>query len=98
MLTELTLQAVESPIQFGGRARVNKSVLEQMEVDEGDLVVVSSDNKDILVTIFSDDMIDEDKIKLRKDDLNKLKISEEKDVKLQKHQSFLDKDFLDNLL
>ncbi|MGM0509861.1 MAG: hypothetical protein ACQESD_01870 [Thermoplasmatota archaeon] len=98
MLTEVTLQTVGSPVQFGGRARVNKDILEQLEVDEGDLVVVSSDNKDILVSLFSDELMDEDKIKLRKDDLRKLKTSEEKNVTLRKHQSFLNKNFLDNLL
>jgi len=98
MLTEVSLQTVESPVQFGGRARVNKAILEQLEVDEGDLVVVSSDNKDILVSLFSDELMDDDKIKLRKDDLRKLKTSEEKNVTLRKHQSFLDKNFLDNLL
>lgn len=98
MQKKVTLQTEESPIAFGGRARINKSVLEQLNVEEGNLVVVSSEDKDILVSIYSDEMIDEGKIKLRKNDLKKLKVDEDKYVEIKEHQSYLQKSFLDNLL
>jgi len=81
----------KSPIESGGRARVNSTILEKLGVSSGDLVVVSSDKKDILITIFGDDLIDEGKIRLREFDVEKLAVVEDEEVSVKKHKTLLTK-------
>ena len=89
-MTEIdTLFVEESPIRSGGRVRVNIEVLKRLEVKTGDLVVISSDKRDILVKIYGDDLIDEDKIKIRVSDVKKLGVEESEEVTVRKHQKLL---------
>jgi len=91
-MTEAERLVVEkSPIESGGRARVNNEVLDELEITSGDLVVISSDKKDILVNLFGDDLVDEGKIILRVLDVEKLAVSEEDEVSVKKHTKFLKK-------
>ncbi|MBS3782072.1 MAG: hypothetical protein KGY66_06525 [Candidatus Thermoplasmatota archaeon] len=91
-MTEAKMLEVEkSPIESGGRARVNKTLLEKLSFTSGDLVVVSSDKKDILVTIFGDDLIEEDKIKLRVLDVEKLGVEEGEEISIREHKKLLTK-------
>jgi len=91
-MTEIdTLFVEESPIRSGGRVRVNIEVLKRLEVKTGDLVVISSDKRDILVKIYGDDLIDEDKIKIRVSDVKKLGVEEDEEVSVRKHQKLLTK-------
>ncbi len=86
-----TLFVEESPIRSGGRVRVNAEVLKRLEVETEDLIVVSSDKKDILVKIYGDDLIDEDKIRIRISDREKLGVEEDEEVSVRKHQKLLTK-------
>jgi len=91
-MTEAERLAVEkSPVESGGRARVNNEFLDKLEINNGDLVVISSDKKDILVTVFGDDLVDEGKIRLRVLDVDKLGVTEEDEVSVKKHTKFLTK-------
>jgi len=91
-MTEAERLVVEkSPIESGGRARVNNEFLEALEISSGDLVVVSSDKKDILINIFGDDLVEEGKIRLRALDVEKLGVTEEDKVSVKKHQKLLTK-------
>ncbi len=98
MQEEGLLDVEKSPIKFGGRARVSKNTLNELGIDNGDQVVVSSESKDILVTIFSDDLLDDRVIRLREDDRKKLDVEEGQTVKIARHKKLLKGDFLDNLL
>jgi len=91
-MTEAEKLVVEkSPIESGGRARVNNEFLDKLEISSGDLVVISSDKKDILVNIFGDDLVEEGKIILRVLDVEKLGVTEEDEVSVKKHQKLLTK-------
>ncbi len=98
MVDEIELSVVSSPIKFGGRARVNEKTLDETRIDEGSLVVISSDKRDILLTIYSDLLIDEGLVKLREDDMRKLGVKEGAVIKMKKHSSLLKNKPLDNLL
>jgi len=87
----LFLEVESSPVEAGGRVRVNKDILEDLEVKEGELLVVSSKNKDILVSVYSDEMIDERKINIRVKDRDKLQVEEGDEVTIRKHTSLLNK-------
>ncbi len=91
-MTEAEYLVVEkSPIEAGGRARVNSAVIDRLDITSGDLVVVSSDKKDILVKLFGDDLVEEDKIRVRGHDVEKLGIEEDDEVSVKKHKKLLKK-------
>ncbi|MFW5945546.1 MAG: hypothetical protein ACOCSJ_01710 [Candidatus Natronoplasma sp.] len=91
-MTEAERLVVEkSPVEAGGRARVNSAILDELEITRGDLTVVSSDKKDILVTVFGDDLVDEGRIRLRVNDMDKLGVEEDEEVSVKKHKKFLTK-------
>ncbi|MEF8835391.1 MAG: hypothetical protein V5A76_04470 [Candidatus Thermoplasmatota archaeon] len=81
----------KSPIEAGGRARINTDILEKLEVETGDNVVVSSDKRDILVKIYDDDMVEKNKIILRSRDVEKLGVEEKEEVTIRKHKKLLSK-------
>lgn len=89
MTQEMTLEVKESPVQFGGRAKVNSDIFEGLDIQEGDQVVVSSKNSDILVSLYSDNLIEKNFIKLRKNDMDKLTIREGDEVQVREHKSLL---------
>lgn len=84
-----TLLVEKSPIKAGGRARINQEIFEKLEVETGDNVVVSSDDKDILVRIYGDDIVEKDKIILRSRDVEKLGVEEKEEVTIRKHKKLL---------
>lgn len=86
-----TLEVKESPIQFGGRARVNSDVLDGLDINEGDQVVLSSKNADVLVSLYADNLLDKGVIKLRGKDRKKLKTENGDEVQLRKHKKLLNK-------
>ena len=98
MNEEITLRVVSSPIKFGGRARINEKTLSDTGMEDGTLVVISSERRDILVSVFSDGLIEEGFISLREEDLRKLGVKEGAKVTMREHSRLLKKKTLDNLL
>ncbi len=91
-MTEDDVLIVEvSPVRSTGRARVNSKVLKKLDISNGELVVVSTEKNDILVSIFGDELVEESNIKLRILDVEKLRTEEGKEVKIRKHQKLLKK-------
>ncbi|MBS3816100.1 MAG: hypothetical protein KGY76_00875 [Candidatus Thermoplasmatota archaeon] len=91
MKEEITLKVKKSPVESGGRVRVNNSIIEDLDMEDGDLIVVSSKNKDVLVSAYSDEMIEEDNISIRVKDRKKLGVEEEDEVEVRKHEKLLNK-------
>jgi len=91
MTKRLTLRVEESPVESGGRVRVNKGDIKDHDIQEGDLIVVSSEKKDILVSIYTDEMIEEGRISIRVEDRKKLKVGEGDEVEIRKHEKLLNK-------
>lgn len=89
MSNHLTLKVEESPVKSGGRSRVSRQTLQELNLGEGELVVLSSNKKDILVTLYCDNLIRNGQIKIRQQDLRKLGVKEGDEVKLKQHQSLL---------
>ncbi len=96
----VTLTVKKSKIKAGGLARLHcddMAVLletetceeiEAEEVDEkGDLIVVSIDDKHILVKAFHDTMMDEGTITLRPGDIEKLDSDEGDEVEVYLHKT-----------
>lgn len=91
-MTELAeLEVENSPIEAGGRARVNEELMKEAELEDGQMIVVSSENKDILVSAYSDYMIEREKISLRGKDRKKLGVQEGDKVTVREHKKLLQK-------
>lgn len=91
-MTQDDILVVEtSPVRSTGRARVNSEVLDKLDISSGELAVVSTDKKDILLSLFGDNLIEEGKIKLRILDAEKLGTEEGEEIKIRKHQKLLKK-------
>ncbi|MFP4001590.1 MAG: hypothetical protein ACLFSM_02795 [Thermoplasmata archaeon] len=90
-IMEKTLTVEESPIKAGGRARISNEVLEDLKIDSGQQVVISSRRKDILVKIYGDNLVDKGKIRLRSLDYKKLDVVEGDEVKVKDHKKLLTK-------
>ena len=80
-----------SPVKFGGRARTSKDILNELDITEGDLILIRSEKKDVLVSLYYDDIMENGKIKLREEDLKKLGVDEGDLVTIKKHHSLLNK-------
>ncbi len=93
---ELTVEP--SVISIGGSARVQKSALQGLGIDDGGLAVIRSEKKDVLLNVFPDGMLDDGIIKLRKVDMDKLSVQEGDKVKMMAHESILKKGLMDKLL
>ncbi len=98
MPTSVELKVEKSVIKFGGSARVNTTVINELGIKDGELAVIRSDNQDILVNLFSDSLIEEDCIKLREADMNNLSITSGAMVEVMAHQSLLKKGLTDKFL
>lgn len=86
---ELTVQ--KSPVKFGGRARINKDVLEKLDITKGDTILVRSKSKDILVSLYYDGFMKDKNIKLREEDMKKLGVEEGDKVVIKEHHNLLNK-------
>lgn len=91
MTQEKILTVENSPVKVGGRARVSFSTVKDLDLEEGDLAIVSSESKDILVSTFCDKFVEDNVIVLREQDIKKLNVSKRDNVTLRKHQSILTK-------
>ena len=81
------LKVKKSIIGQGGRARISKKIFDKLEVqDIGDLIVVEHNNNTILVEAYADVLVDEDYIRLRWNDLNRLQVLEEDTVTVKKYK------------
>ena len=87
MTEDKTLTVDCSPVKVGGRARINSKIKDKFNMKEGELGVVSSEVKDILVSVYSDKFVNEGDIILRKDDIKKLNVTKGETVRLRKHES-----------
>jgi hypothetical protein len=76
-----------------GRARVNESVLEMLDVAQGDQIDLYStpDAKPITVTIYADSMVEVGAIRLDKDEVNKLGVQEGAVITVVKTPTFAEK-------
>ncbi|MEF8874453.1 MAG: hypothetical protein V5A88_07275 [Candidatus Thermoplasmatota archaeon] len=91
MTERLILRVEESSIKSGGRVRVNEEAIENLDIYDGELIVVSSEKKDILVSMYTDDMIEEGRISIREDDRKKLDVEGRDEVEIRKHEKLLNK-------
>lgn len=98
MEEKLYLSAEESPVSMGGRARISMGNLKALGITEGSKVVISSERKDILVNVYSDELVEEDCIIIRGDDIQKLSIEEGEKVRIRTHRSLIKHKLLDKLL
>ncbi|UCH88702.1 MAG: hypothetical protein JSV49_10690 [Thermoplasmata archaeon] len=80
------LQVKESPIAKSGVSRIHISVLENLGIEVGNTIVVSSDNGSILVHVYADTLIEENKISLRPADRKKLGVRGGYEVAIAPHK------------
>ncbi len=74
-MTSIELEVKESKINRGGRTRICPKAFSEVETDTGKKVVVSSEEEDILLTAFTDDLVEEGAIYLRKKDMSRLDVN-----------------------
>ncbi len=89
MVEEKKLTVDISPVKVGGVVRVHPDVKKDLDLEEGELAVVSSDIKDILAITYSDKFVEDGNIILREEDRKKLKVKKGGTVRIRKHESIL---------
>ena len=97
-LSSVKLRVHRSRIPVGGRARIHKDVLVQLQGPEikkmkdgeiehlYDMIVIATEKKRILVKAFWDTLMSKDVISLRPPDLEKLGISHDEEVNVYLHE------------
>jgi formylmethanofuran dehydrogenase subunit D len=85
---KLELIVKESPIEAeDGVARINDAVLKKLGAEEGHSIQTSTDEKTVLLTVYADKLIDQDKISIRPDDREKLGVMEGDKVTISPHKT-----------
>ncbi|MFP3871523.1 MAG: hypothetical protein ACOCTR_01315 [Candidatus Natronoplasma sp.] len=85
------LKVEKSSVSKKGRTRLCQEAFESLGLKPGDDIVVSSEEKSITLAAFTDDMVEEDTIYLRKGDLNNLEVKVGDKVMVSPHQPLTDK-------
>jgi len=80
----------KSAIKGEGIARIYESVLDNLAIHSGENIVVSSDTKSILVTVFGDMFIGKNDIRLRENDMKKLGVKKGDYVNVEKYRKISD--------
>jgi formylmethanofuran dehydrogenase subunit D len=87
-VTKIELEVKESPIEGkDGVARISDDVLAKIGAEEGHSIVVASESKELLITIYADQMIEPNKISLRPGDRKKLSVAGGDKVFLTPHKT-----------
>jgi formylmethanofuran dehydrogenase subunit D len=87
-VTKIELEVKESPIEGkDGVARISDDILTKLQAEEGHSVVVASESKELLITIYADQMIETNKISLRPGDRKKLGVAGGDKVFLSPHKT-----------
>lgn len=88
-IMEIELVVKESSIEGeDGVARISDDVLGKLEAEEGHSVIVKSEKKELLLTIYADKMMETNKISLRSGDRKRLSVDGGDKVILSPHKSF----------
>ena len=86
---KVDLEVKESYIEGeDGVARISDKILKQLGAEEGHSITVSAEKKSILVTIYGDNLIEDNLISLRPGDRKKLKVSKGDKVSLSLTKPF----------
>ena len=92
---EINLKVKESPITKNGVARININVLKKLDLSAGKKIAVSCGDGSLLLHVYADNLIDEDKISIRPGDRKKLGVKSGDKVILSPHSKIKNK--LNNL-
>ena len=85
---KIDLDVKESHIEGeDGVARISDTILKKLGAEEGHSIVVSSEEDEILVTIYGDKLIEDNLISLRPGDRKKLQVSNGDKVSLSLSKS-----------
>ncbi|MEF8873338.1 MAG: hypothetical protein V5A88_01560 [Candidatus Thermoplasmatota archaeon] len=85
------LEVKKSTIDKKGRTRMSKKAFESLELQPGDEIVVSSKEKSITLAAFTDDLVEEGTIHLRKGDIERLGVEEKNKVLVSLHNPITEK-------
>lgn len=85
-------------VKIGGSARVHTKSMSALGIRDGELAVIRSDKRDILVNLFSDTMVEEGCIKLREGDMEKLSVVSGAVINVMGHEGLLKRGLMDKLL
>lgn len=85
-IPEIKMTVKKSPVGFTGSMRVNDSVLKKLGCEEKDQIVVIKGDKEILRTIFADDLVSENVVILRTKAMKDLGVEEGDEVTLRMHK------------
>ncbi|MFO8109603.1 MAG: hypothetical protein R6U17_03640 [Thermoplasmata archaeon] len=92
------LKVKPSVVRIGGTARTDNDTMKTLMMNDGELAVISSEKKDILVNLFADSLIESGCIKLREGDMKKLSVNSGDMVRVRAHENLLSKGLIDKLL
>ena len=82
---KLTLRVKVSRVSTTGTLRINVHTLEKLEMREGEKLVVSGVNRKKTLITYADELINEDTISIRKEDMESLAVEEGENVIVYPH-------------
>ena len=89
-MPSVKLKVKESSVRFEGSMRVHDSILEKLGCEEKDQVVLMNDEeKQILNTIYADELVAKDTVILRTEAMEDLDVKEGDEVTLQVNKEIL---------
>ena len=81
--SSISLTAKRCAIPGVGIGRIHERNLEPLSLKSGDHIIVKGQDNSIIIKVFADSLIGENDIRLREDDLKRLKIKKNEQVKVQ---------------
>jgi len=86
----MKLTVKKSAVKGEGIARIHESVLGSLTIQSGENVVVSSNTKSILVTVFGDTLIGKNDVRLRENDMKKLGVKKGDYINVKNYRKISD--------
>ncbi len=91
MNPKVKLKVKKSPIRFEGSVRVHDSILNKLGCEEKDqIVLMNDDDKQILNTIYADELVAKDTVILRTEAMEDLDVKEGDEVTLQVNKEIIE--------
>jgi len=86
-MSSVELRVKKSIIGKGGRARICESAFEELELNQGDLITINHHGNSILLEAYSDFIVEDGYLRLRFNDMERLNVVEEGNVKVDRYES-----------
>ncbi|MBS3817416.1 MAG: hypothetical protein KGY76_07635 [Candidatus Thermoplasmatota archaeon] len=90
-MTSVELEVKKSKIKREGKTRICKDAFENLNLEPGDEIVVSKGEESVVLSAFTDELVEEKTIHMRKKDLTRLEVDPADTVSVEPYHSISEK-------